>query len=121
MKVVVTEYKPDAPSEGYLKDGEHYKKYEVDLNVEDGILLLQRLRSTHGRMSFKGETGTTTFDLDPGGGITVEVTSLNAFWAIAEVSADEAASIVRTTYRGNDFTDSIPATDREWDAWGGLD
>lgn len=118
MRVVVTEYKPDAPSEGYLKEGEDYKKYEVELSVEEGILLLQRLRSTHSRISFKGETGTTTFDLDPEGTISVEITSLNAFWAISEVSADEAESIVQTIYREDDFIDAIPGTDREWDAWG---
>jgi len=62
---------------------------------------------------------TAIFDLGTDGNINVEILSLpNDFWAISEVRAVEAQSIIRVIHAGGDFTEFIPETHRLGDAYG---
>lgn len=117
MIVTVVQYNSETPSSDLLQeDKERSEKYE--LGLADAILLLQRLRSSHGRISFKGESCTADFTLDRKELLELEITCDDSFWAISEVNDTEAESILGMLYRGEDFGELIPGTDREWDAWG---
>ena len=59
------------------------------------------------------------FDLGTDGNIDLEILSVpDAFWAISRVSAVEAQSTIRLIHTGGDFTEFIPETHRQWDAYG---
>lgn len=118
MRVLVRKYKSEAPIGEYLQEGKDYTDHDDELVVEDALLLLQQLRSSTSRIFLKGESCTADFELKRDGSITAELTSLNGFWAISEVSDSEAESIIRRLYGGEDFGELIPGTEREWDAWG---
>ena len=118
MKAVVTQFEGDTPTKDYLQAGKDYTEYEAEFDQEDAISLLRRLRPLPSRVLFKGATYTAEFHLQPDQLINVEISSLTAFWAISEVSDSEAESIVGMIYRGEDFGELIPGTEREWDAWG---
>lgn len=118
MRVLVRQYKSEAPIGEYLQEGKDYTDHDDEVVVEDAVLLLQRLRSSRSRILLKSESCTADFELKQDGSMTVELTSLNGFWAISEVSDSEAESIIRRLYGGEDFAGFIPGSDREWDAWG---
>jgi hypothetical protein len=118
MRVLVTRYKSEAPIGEYLQEGKDYTDHDDELEVENAILLLQRLRWSRSRIFLKGESCTADFELKQDASITIELTSLNGFWAISEVSDREAESIVRRLYGGEDFGGFIPGSDQEWGAWG---
>lgn len=118
MKAVVTQFEGDTATKGYPQAGKNYTEYEAEFDQEDAILLLRRLRPSRSRVLFRGATSTAEFHLEPGRVINLEISNLTAFWAISEVSDSEAESIVRMLYRGEDFGEFIPGTEREWDAWG---
>jgi hypothetical protein len=70
-------------------------------------------------VSINGSNRTAIFDLRIDGTINVEILSLtDDFWAISGVSAVEAPSIIRVIQVGGDFTEFIPETNRQWDAYG---
>ena len=117
MRVTVVQYNSETPSSDLLEeDKDRTEKYE--LRLADAILLLQRLRSSRGRISFKGESCTADVTLDREELMELEITCDDSFWAISEVDDSEAESIVGMIYRGEDFGELIPGTEREWDAWG---
>lgn len=118
MRVIVTQFEGATPTTGYLQAGNDYSEYEAEFDQEDAILLLRRLHPSRSCVLFKGATSTAEFHLQPDRLINLEISSLNAFWAISEVSDSEAESIIRTLYGGEDFGELIPGTKREWDAWG---
>ena len=81
--------------------------------------LLERLRASRSRLFINGPNRTAIFDLGIDGNINVEILSVpDDFWAISEVSAVEAQSIIRLIHTGGDFTEFIPETHRQWDAYG---
>jgi hypothetical protein len=119
MKITVTQFNPEAPSEGTLKEGQDFTEYDDELDDQQAILLLERLRASRSRMFINGSNRTAIFDLSTDGTINVEILSLtDDFWAISGVSAVEAPSIIRVIQVGGDFTEFIPETNRQWDAYG---
>lgn len=115
MKIVVEEGQAESPLESAEQDR---KVYEVDLDYEGAVLLVHRLRSSGSYIHFEGETYKIHFRLDPGDPIEIEIMSIvDDFWAMSEVSDDQAESILGVAYRGERFSGVIPGTELEWGAW----
>lgn len=118
MQVVFTQYASETRPEGFLQEGRDYTDHQVELDDESAILLLGQLRPARSAMHVKAENCSLSFILDPGTAIQVEIMSfVDAFWAISEVTESEAGSIIRVAYRGEQFGEIIPGTDRIWDAY----
>ncbi len=119
MKITVTEFKSEASSEGTLKEGHDYTEYEDELDEQEALLLLERLRASRSRLLIDGPNRTAIFDLSTDGTINVEILSVtDDFWAISEVSAVEAQLIIKVIHAGGNFGEFIPETNRQWDAYG---
>lgn len=119
LKITVTQFKPEAPSEGTLKEGQDYTEYQDDLDDQETLLLLERLRTSRSRLLIDGPNRTGIFDLSTDGTINVEILSVtDDFWAISEVSAIEAQLIIKVIHAGGNFSEFIPETNRQWDAYG---
>jgi hypothetical protein len=102
-----------------LKEGQDYTEYRDELDDREAILLLERLRASHSQLFIDGPNRTAIFDLSTDGTINVEILSVtDDFWAISGVSAVEAPAIIRVIQVGGDFTEFIPETNRQWDAYG---
>lgn len=88
MKITVTRFEPEAPSEGTSKEGKDFTEYQDDLDDQETFLLLERLRTSRSRLLIDGPNRTANFDLSTDGTINVEILSVaDDFWAISEVSA----------------------------------
>lgn len=102
-----------------MKEGQDFTEYADELDDQQAILLLERLRASRSRLSINGFNRTAIFDLSADGTINVEILSVtDDFWAISGVSGIEAQSIIRVIQVGGDFTEFIPETNRQWDAYG---
>ena len=102
-----------------MKEGQDFTEYDDELDDQQAILLLERLRASRSRLSINGSNRTAIFDLSTDGTINVEILSVtDDFWAISGVSAVEAQSIIRVIQVGGAFTEFIPETNRQWDAYG---
>lgn len=119
MKITVTQFKSEARSEGTLKEGQDYTEYQDDLDDQETLLLLERLRTSRSRLLIDGPNRTAIFDLSTDGTVNVEILSVtDDFWAISKVSAVEAQLIIQVIHAGGNFSEFIPETNRQWDAYG---
>lgn len=119
MKLTLHSFKSDVPREWVCQPGVEYQVFESDVGPDEALTFFDRL--IYPRDSFYLEVPEYIVNFRRHQGVSwVEITGAD-LWATSEVSLEEAKAIMEALHRGEMFGSHIPATDREWDAYGFLD
>lgn len=119
MKVTLHEFGEGVPQRDLYRQGVDYQAYEFDLESEEAIALLGKLKTHRSSLYVETEIYGLDFYIDPDGSLGVEIMAAD-FWAISEIDLTVGAEIIKHALTGQAFMDVIPTTGREWDAYGWL-
>lgn len=117
MRLTLYSFKSDVPREKVCQPNVDYQVREFEVEPEESFAFFDKL--VYLRDSFYLENRSDCildFWKEEGEFIWVEITSAE-FWAYSAVSRDAAKAIIKTLYWGEKFSEHIPATVREWDAY----
>ncbi len=120
MKVSYIQYSSNAPIRDRYQEGVDYLCHDFDFGVEETLYLIQELKSDRSRVFVTGPTSALNFHFDRES-LWVEIDDVTGLWAVSEIDLELAAAILRIAAEGTGFGEHIPTTDREWDAYSGLD
>jgi hypothetical protein len=119
MKVTLTKFQSTGSRSSSMTDVQDLQELHHDVKVDDAFRLLERAISSGSQLFIEGEFATVQFGFDADKHLVVEISDMrDGFWAISEVSELSAKRIIDITYKREVFSNVIPGTDQQWDAFG---
>lgn len=102
-----------------MTDVQDSQEIHYEVKTDDAFRLLDRAISSGSQLFIEGEFATVQFGFDADKHLVVEISDIReGFWAISEVSELSAKRIIEITYKREGFSNIIPGTDQQWDAFG---
>lgn len=90
--------------------------------MEDALYILKRLESPKSSLYVETEKYFLDFHIDEEKLLCVEIDEINNnFWVYSDIDLTKAEAILTIVSKGEDFNKFIPATDRIWGAYSGLE
>ncbi|MFN2511176.1 MAG: hypothetical protein ABR568_06995 [Pyrinomonadaceae bacterium] len=121
MKVSFTHYSPDAPIRSRYQQGADFLVHDFDLGSEEAFYLLKELKNHRSSLRVDAAACSLNFYIEGDGSLRVEIYGNNGLWADSEVDITVATEIFRIAFEGGEFGAIMPVTNREWDAYSGID
>ncbi len=120
MKVNFTEFSPNIPNKKLYERGIDYLSHEFDLEVEDVLYLLKKLKNNRSHLWIETTSASLDFTIEEDNSLSVEIYDYEEFWGVAEIDLEIGEEILRQACEGEKFGNLIPKTDREWGAYSGI-
>jgi len=117
MKVSLIQFSATAPIRDRYHEGVDYLCHEFDLELKDTLYLFSELKNHRSRLSIQGPTSSVEFYLEGDGSVRSEIYGDNGLWADTQVDFEIAREILRMVYAGECFSNLVPTTEHEWDAY----
>ena len=121
MKVSFTHFSSDAPIKPFYQQAVDYLVHEFDLKFEDAAYLLRELRNHRSSLWVNALTCSLNFYIESDKSLRVEIYGDNGLWADSEVEMPIDIEILKQAYEGGEFREFIPTTNKEWDAYSGVE
>jgi hypothetical protein len=119
MKVILTKLQTTGSRPSSIAEAKDLQEIHHDVETDDALRLLERAISSGSQLFIEGEFATVQFGFDADKHLAVEISDIrDGFWAISEVSELSAKRIIDITYKREVFSNVIPGTDQQWDAFG---
>jgi hypothetical protein len=121
MKVILTRFPTTSSPPSSVTDVQDLQEIHHEVKTDDAFRLLERAINSRSQLFIEGEFATVQFGFDADRHLVVEISDIReGFWAISEVSELSAKRIIDITYKREVFSNVIPGTDQQWDAFGTL-
>jgi hypothetical protein len=118
MKVHFNHFSAAAVERERYQEGVDYLSQEFDLEFEDTLYLLTSLKNRRCTLSVKAPHSSLYFYVADDSSLRVEIDDFESgLWADTEVDLGIATEILRMASVGQSFGETIPTTEREWDAY----
>ena len=118
MKVIFDHFSPDAVERERYQQGVDYLSHDFDLEFDDTLYLLTNLKNHRSKLLVTVPEVHLNFYIESDGSLRVEIDDYKTgLWADSEVDLRVATEILRMAFAGESFRETIPTTDREWDAY----
>jgi hypothetical protein len=114
-------YSPNAVIRDRYQEGVDYLSHDFDLELDEALHLLKQLKNHRSSISVTAPESCLHFYIDIDESLRVEIDHWNGLWADSQVEFEEAIEILRMASACQEFGTRVPTSNREWDAYSGLD
>ena len=118
MKVHYTHFSENAVVRERYREGVDYLNHDFDLGFDDTLYLLNELKKNERcTLWMQNEKTSLYFFIGHEKKLWVDLDDVSSLWAQSEVSLEAATEIIRILFDSGEFSELIPTTDKEWDAY----
>ena len=119
MKVSFTDFGKDIPKKNLYQQGVDFLQHGFDLEFDDALYLLKNLKNHRSNILIDAASASLDFYIEFDNTLWVEIYGYDnsVSWAVSEIDVEIGEEILKMAFDGREFGNSIPTTEREWDAY----